>query len=287
MEFVSHVQRRGLAVVLGDSFAVDDGPEPSIRIALGAARNRAELCDSPRSPCDRAQGSSVGENCVTGVVVLDCRQHRREDHGTGQQHLLETLARRAARRRLRSRPCRQDERRGDHRRRLHQRPSLQQPVCAASPTCWVEILAHTRRSGHDRGRTRSVRRADPGHAHRGVQLGVARRRGRLRGDRTLRPSRRRDDRDLRLRQDRRCCAHAARPHQRLRPGASTPAPVRRAASISNPWAAKGTNLTIMDYAEGRAANEAGRLSDDKADPARAQRDAGQRHPAAPCSPPTP
>ncbi len=30
-----------------------------------------------------------------------------------------------------------------------------------------------------------------------------------------------------------------------------------------PWAAKGTNLTIMDYAEGRAANEAGRLSDDQ------------------------
>jgi len=30
-----------------------------------------------------------------------------------------------------------------------------------------------------------------------------------------------------------------------------------------PWAAKGANLTIMDYAEGRAANEAGRLSDDQ------------------------
>ena len=26
------------------------------------------------------------------------------------------------------------------------------------------------------------------------------------------------------------------------------------------WTGKGTNLTIMDYAEGRAANEAGRIS---------------------------
>jgi dihydroxy-acid dehydratase len=42
----------------------------------------------------------------------------------------------------------------------------------------------------------------------------------------------------------------------LYPGTSSPGRVN-----FGPWAAKGTNLTIMDYAEGRAANEAGRLSD--------------------------
>src|SRR3982751_2702739 len=42
----------------------------------------------------------------------------------------------------------------------------------------------------------------------------------------------------------------------LYPGTSSPG------SVSfGPWAKKGANLTIMDYAEGRAANEAGRLSD--------------------------
>jgi dihydroxy-acid dehydratase len=44
----------------------------------------------------------------------------------------------------------------------------------------------------------------------------------------------------------------------LYPGTSSPGRVD-----FEPWASKGTNLTIMDYAEGRAANEAGRLSDDK------------------------
>lgn len=42
-EFAAHVQRQGLAVVTSDSFAVDDDPEHAIRIALGSARNRAEL----------------------------------------------------------------------------------------------------------------------------------------------------------------------------------------------------------------------------------------------------
>jgi len=41
----------------------------------------------------------------------------------------------------------------------------------------------------------------------------------------------------------------------LYPGTSSPGKVSFGA-----WAAKGTNLTIMDYVEGRAANEAGRLS---------------------------
>jgi dihydroxy-acid dehydratase len=42
----------------------------------------------------------------------------------------------------------------------------------------------------------------------------------------------------------------------LYPGTSSPGRVD-----FGPWAAKGTNLTIMDYAEGRAAQEAGRISD--------------------------
>jgi len=42
----------------------------------------------------------------------------------------------------------------------------------------------------------------------------------------------------------------------LYPGTSSPGKV-----TFGPWAKKGTNLTIMDWAEGRAANEAGRLSD--------------------------
>jgi DNA-binding transcriptional MocR family regulator len=43
LEFAAHVQRQGLAVVTSDSFSVDEAPEHAIRIALGAARTRAEL----------------------------------------------------------------------------------------------------------------------------------------------------------------------------------------------------------------------------------------------------
>jgi DNA-binding transcriptional MocR family regulator len=43
LEFAAHVQRQGIAVVTSDSFSVDDAPEHAIRIALGAARSRAEL----------------------------------------------------------------------------------------------------------------------------------------------------------------------------------------------------------------------------------------------------
>lgn len=43
LDFATYVQRKGLAVVTSDSFSVDDAPEHAIRIALGAARTRAEL----------------------------------------------------------------------------------------------------------------------------------------------------------------------------------------------------------------------------------------------------
>jgi dihydroxy-acid dehydratase len=44
----------------------------------------------------------------------------------------------------------------------------------------------------------------------------------------------------------------------LYPGTSSPGQVN-----FGPWATKGPNLTIMDYAEGRAAHEAGRITDDE------------------------
>jgi len=46
----------------------------------------------------------------------------------------------------------------------------------------------------------------------------------------------------------------------LYPGTSSPGKVD-----FGPWAAKGSNLTIMDWAEGRAAHEAGRISDREMD----------------------
>jgi len=45
-EFAAHVQRQGLAVVTSDSFSVDANPEHAIRIALGAARTRADLANA-------------------------------------------------------------------------------------------------------------------------------------------------------------------------------------------------------------------------------------------------
>lgn len=42
-EFAAYIRRQGLAVVTSDAFAVDGNPEHAIRIALGAARTRADL----------------------------------------------------------------------------------------------------------------------------------------------------------------------------------------------------------------------------------------------------
>jgi DNA-binding transcriptional MocR family regulator len=42
-DFAAHVQRQGLAVVTSDSFSVDGAPDHAIRVALGAARSRADL----------------------------------------------------------------------------------------------------------------------------------------------------------------------------------------------------------------------------------------------------
>ena len=45
-EFAAHIRRQGLAVVTSDAFAVDGHPEHAIRIALGAARTRADLVNA-------------------------------------------------------------------------------------------------------------------------------------------------------------------------------------------------------------------------------------------------
>ena len=42
-DLLSHLMRRGLAVVGEDSFAVGDNAPRGIRVSLGAARNRSEL----------------------------------------------------------------------------------------------------------------------------------------------------------------------------------------------------------------------------------------------------
>jgi DNA-binding transcriptional MocR family regulator len=42
-EFAAHVQRQGLAVVTSEAFSLDETPPHAIRVALGAARSRAEL----------------------------------------------------------------------------------------------------------------------------------------------------------------------------------------------------------------------------------------------------
>ena len=45
-EFLSHMLRRGVAVVGDDAFAVENASSPAVRVSLGAARNRAELSEA-------------------------------------------------------------------------------------------------------------------------------------------------------------------------------------------------------------------------------------------------
>ena len=119
---------------------------------------------------------------------------------------------RTARRRLRSGPRRADQRGGDDRQRLHQCPSLQQPRARHHRSAGRDP-GRARRAGADRRRAGGVGCADAGHADGGLQPCLARHRRRLLRDRPLRPSWRRHDRDLRLRQDRcrRADAAGARP----------------------------------------------------------------------------
>ena len=111
-----------------------------------------------------------------------------------------------------------DQRGGDDRQRLYQCPSLQQPRARHHRPAGRDPR-RARRAGADRRRAGGVGCADAGHADGGLQPRLARRRRRLLRDRPLRASRRCDDRDLRLRQDRRRRADAAGAHQCVRTGA--------------------------------------------------------------------
>jgi DNA-binding transcriptional MocR family regulator len=60
--FATHLQRRGLAVVTGDAFAVDTAVPQAVRVALGAARNRPDLARALQLLADalHAPGSGQG-----------------------------------------------------------------------------------------------------------------------------------------------------------------------------------------------------------------------------------
>ena len=124
----------------------------------------------------------------------------------------------------------------------------------------VEILAEHGGQGLIVGAPAVSDALTQGHAHRRLQPGVARCRRRLLRDRPLRPSRRRDDRDLRLRQDRRRRPDAARADQRLRSGALSRHQLAREVSTSAPGPPRAT--TSRSWTTSRAAprNEAGRIS---------------------------
>jgi DNA-binding transcriptional MocR family regulator len=56
-DFLSHVLRRGLAVVGEDAFAVGKDSSPAVRVSLGAARNRAELAQALQFLADTLKSS--------------------------------------------------------------------------------------------------------------------------------------------------------------------------------------------------------------------------------------
>lgn len=44
--FVAHMQRHGVGVVTSEAFAVEEAPEPAVRVALGAAASRSDLAQA-------------------------------------------------------------------------------------------------------------------------------------------------------------------------------------------------------------------------------------------------
>ena len=63
-DFLSHVLRRGLAVVGEDAFAVEKVALPAVRVSLGAARNRAELGQALQCLADTLKSSIRGGQIV-------------------------------------------------------------------------------------------------------------------------------------------------------------------------------------------------------------------------------
>ncbi len=134
----------------------------------------------------------------------------------------------------------------------------------------------TRRPGPDRRRAGGVRCADSGHADGGLQPGVARRRRRLLRDRPLRPSRRCDDRDLGLRQDRRRRPDAARADQRVRAGALSGHQFARQGVVRR-LGEQGHQPHDHGLRRGQGRRRVRPDLGGGAARARTQRDAGQRH----------
>src|SRR5262249_4303049 len=64
VDFLSHVLRRGLAVVGEDAFAVESVVSPAVRVSLGAARNRAELGQGLQCLADTLKSSARGGQIV-------------------------------------------------------------------------------------------------------------------------------------------------------------------------------------------------------------------------------
>jgi DNA-binding transcriptional MocR family regulator len=62
--FAAHLQGRGLAVVTGDAFATDASPPNAIRIALGAARSRAQLAKALEILSEALTSRAPEENVV-------------------------------------------------------------------------------------------------------------------------------------------------------------------------------------------------------------------------------
>jgi DNA-binding transcriptional MocR family regulator len=62
--FAAHLHGKGLAVVTGDAFATDASPPNAIRIALGAARSRAQLTKALEILSDALGSSAPDQNVV-------------------------------------------------------------------------------------------------------------------------------------------------------------------------------------------------------------------------------
>jgi len=62
--FAAHLHGKGLAVVTGDAFATDASPPNAIRIALGAARSRAQLTKALEILSDALGSQAPDQNVV-------------------------------------------------------------------------------------------------------------------------------------------------------------------------------------------------------------------------------
>jgi DNA-binding transcriptional MocR family regulator len=64
MEFLRRLLDRGLAVVADDAFAVDPASPPAVRVALGAARTRAELAQGLQALAETFASAGQGTQVI-------------------------------------------------------------------------------------------------------------------------------------------------------------------------------------------------------------------------------